>query len=68
MRDYYTITDKEVFHKDLEYQIRNDIVNAHGEGIQVYRNGYSSDYYLWIYLKGCDEAKIINSWNFCDYR
>ena len=68
MRDYFTISDKEVFHKDLEYQIRNDIVNAHGEGIQVYRNGCSSDYYLWIYLKECDEAKIISSWNFCDYR
>ena len=68
MNNYFTMSDEEIFHRDLEYQIRNDIVNAHGEGIQVYRNGYSSDYYLWIYLKECDEAKIINSWNFCHYR
>lgn len=68
MRDYFTITDKEVFHRDLEYQIRTDIVGAHGEGIRVYRNGASHDYFLWIYLKGCDEAKIVISWDFCSYR
>lgn len=68
MRDYFTITDKEVFHRDLEYQIRTDIASAHGEEIRVYRNGSSHDYYLWIYLKGCDESKIVISWDFCSYR
>lgn len=55
--------------RDIEYQIRFDIISQNKNGIKVYFDGYSPwCYHLWIYTKGNNEAQIIRSWNLRSFR